>query len=61
MDEAEERFSIHIRAWGAGIILFGIGPTIILASEESPWFLLLLLLVGLVGWRNEKPPGGVEE
>ena len=62
--DREKRFNIHIRAWGAGLIVFGLGSTIILASTESLWFLFLLLLVGIVGWvvwRNERLPGGIEK
>lgn len=60
----EERFSIHVRAWGAGIAVIWVGLTTIMVVDTSPWLALLYLLLlplGWVIWTNEKLPGGVEK
>ena len=57
MKEEERRFSIHVRAWGAGTIVVTIGLTTILGLEESPILFVLYLLLIPLGWAvysNEK-------
>lgn len=62
--EKEERFSIHIRTWGAGLVVWIIGFTTILVVAESLWWSFLYLMLVPAGWAiwyNEKLPGGIEK
>lgn len=59
----EERFNIHVRAWGKGGIIRGTCFPIILLQESLWYGLLYLLLIPTIWavWSNEKLPGGVEK
>ena len=54
-----EELSVHVRAFGIGMISIGAILALIMSITESRWYLLLLLLLVLIGWvvwRGEEAP-----